>query len=365
MNGKILCLPGDGAGTEIMEQAMQVLTSIACAFSHQFTFLTHKIGGASIETNQVPVLQSTLDFAKTVDAILLGPVGGPQWDTLLGEYRPEAVLSPLAKHLQLHTALIPYKIGSSLKGISPLRLNFSQANIDFSLVYPLSYLSIKNLKSSEELPSTFTFEQTIVEIEQTAHIAFTRAQKHSKTLQNVDQSHLFPSSRLWRETVTKVSYQYSDVVLSHLKPQDCSVLLMTQPDLLSTVLCEPLWAEQLAFQAGALAGSPALIGGMWVGNQSKSNVYYSLYPSSVYSAKEDTANPLGIIAACSYMLKNTFGLYKEADCINMAIDNVLAAGWRTGDIAQNGNSPIGTYDIGQLIVEQIDTVGSILAQKPF
>lgn len=365
MNAKILCLSGDGVGTEVMEQAVEVLTSIACAFSHRFTFINHKIGGASIEANRQPITDEVIQAALEADGILLGPVGGSKWDMLLGEHRPEAGLVHLAKALNISAAIIPCNITSGQKGISPLRHLSGEGEVDFLIVHPIDHLSLalsQQLSNEGEYTHLY-MPQHAWAIEQVARTAFTQAQKRRKMLYNVDQSNLFSTSRLWRETVIKVAFDYPDVALVHLSPQECVAQLIKQPHLFDTLLSEAFWGDIFSHEAGALVGSPSLLYALWSGKDA--SLYQPIHGPLAELTGKDAANPIGMIRASAAMLRNNLALTQEADCIDLAIDNVLSAGWRSADLALLGDDITPASTITQLISEQIDTIGALMSEHKY
>lgn len=360
MRARIVCLPGDGIGPEVMNEAVRVLTSVACAFSHSFTFVEEKVGGASIDAYGAPLTQETLDVCKSADAILFGAVGGPKWDGLVGQKRPEQGLLLLRKELDLFANIRPCVLLPGMSDASPLKPG-TVSGVDLLIVRELTgdaYFGAHHMdEEGREASDVMAYTQG--EVERVARVAFRHAQKRRKSLCSVDKANVLAASRLWRETVTKVSHDYPEVALRHLYADNCAAQLVRDPGQFDVILAGNLFGDILSDVAAALTGSLGNLPSASLGT-GKLGLYEPVHGSAPDIAGKDMANPIGMILSAAMLLRQALSLSNEAECVETAVKNVLDAGWRTADMAMPGAPRIGTGAIGKLIAEQVDMVGAVM-----
>ena len=361
MKAKIALLPGDGIGPDVMQQAVAVLTSVCAAFDHSFTFVEKKIGGASIDAFGSPLTQETLDACLQADAVLLGAVGGPKWDSLVGEKRPEAGLLRLRKGINVYCNLRPLVIHPALCAASPLKPQIVEKGVDVLILRELTgdvYFGSHEL-DPDGLTACDAMRYNREEIERAAHMAFRMAGERKGRITSVDKANVLAVSRLWRETVTRVAADYPDIKLNHMYVDHCAMQLVRDPSQFDVILTGNLFGDILSDEAAAIAGSLGVMPSASLGD-GKRGLYEPIHGSAPDIAGQDMANPLGMILSAAMLLRWSLGLDREADCVEAAVSNVLEAGWRTPDLAPCGMPRIGTQGIGQLVCDQIDLAGAIM-----
>lgn len=336
----IAVLPGDGIGPEVTHAAVRLLDDCAAAFEHRFEFRELAFGGAAIDRFGTPLPEETLEGCRSSDAILLGAIGGPKWDSLPLEKRPEAGLLGLRKQLGLYINLRPIQLRSSLQGISPLRRDLIDG-CDFEIVRELSgdiyfgehELHGKGIDASARDVATYTAP----EIERVARYAFERAGARSRHVTSVDKANVLATSALWRSTVTRVAREYPGTTLEHLYVDNAAMQILLRPGQFDVILTGNLFGDILSDEAAALAGSIGLIPSMSRGAANDPALYEPIHGSAPALAGKDVACPLGAIYSAILMLRESFGLEIEARWIESAVDRVLDHGYRTMDIAESGS----------------------------
>ena len=339
MKARIVTLPGDGIGPDVMAQAVNVLTSVACAFGHSFTLLERKIGGVSIEAFGEPLTDKVLADCRQADAVLLGPVGGPQWKQLDPATRPEAGVEALRRGMDLYAQLLP--LGANAM-----------------LVQGLGGVTLEDAVWSEDMASDCLMASRQA-IAHSAVLAFAQAHKRQKRLCSADWGSGPAVSRLWRDTVNRLAADYPEVEVTHLKADKCAARLLRQPDAFDVILTGGPWGDILAAQAETMAEDDAFCARAALGDGLR-GLYQPFQSPQTELAGRDMANPLGMILACVMLLRYSLGLDKEADCVEAACRNVIAAGWRTQDMADPGRPAIGCQGLGELICQQIELAGEII-----
>ncbi|GAC1396224.1 MAG: 3-isopropylmalate dehydrogenase [Pyrinomonadaceae bacterium] len=361
----ITLLPGDGIGVEVTTQAVKVLRAIADIFGHDFTFEEHEIGGAAIRAYKTPLPVSTLDACMAGDAVLLGAVGSPEFDSLLPSQRPEAGLLTLRKALNGFANLRPVIAFDSLAACSPLRAETIRgADILFvrellgGLYFgePRGFQSYGERTGIEHAHAAFnTMRYTVEEIERVARVAFKAARTRRGKVTSVDKANVLETSQLWRRTVARVrDDEFPNVKLDHLYVDACAMHLMMNPRRFDVVLTENLFGDILSDEAAVISGSLGLLASASVGGDV--DLYEPVHGSAPDIAGRNIANPLGAIASAAMLLRHTAGLEQEADDIETAIRHTLAAGYRTPDLQQsNGHTThtVTTTEMGARIAESV------------
>lgn len=352
---KIAVLPGDGIGTEIVPEAIKALKAISRKFGHSFQFTEGLIGGAAIDAKGVPLPEETLELCHTSDAILLGAIGGPKWDTLPTHLRPEAgALLPLRKALGLYANLRPAKLYNSLLDASTLKREVIEG-IDIMVIRELTgglyFGEKKREKTATGQLAIDTLLYTTEEIERIARLGFEVAMKRKKVLHSIDKANVLESSRLWRETVIELAKEYPEVQLIHMYVDNCAMQLVRWPKQFDVIVTDNMFGDILSDQASMLTGSIGMLPSASLGG--KVGLYEPSHGSAPDIAGQKKANPLATILSAAMMLQYSFHLNEEAECIEQAVIEVLELGFRTPDIVEDGCKPVNTEEMGDRIVEQI------------
>jgi 3-isopropylmalate dehydrogenase len=333
----IAVLPGDGIGPEVTHAAVQILQDCAKSFEHKFEFREFAFGGAAIERFGSPLPAETLAGCRSADAILLGAIGGPQWDGLALDKRPEAGLLGLRKALGLYINLRPIRLRPALSAISPLRRERID-DCDFEIVRELAgdiYFGEHSV-TSDGSGARDVAEYSAAEIERVARYAFERAAGRNRRVASVDKANVLATSALWRQTVTRIARDYPEVTLEHLYVDNAAMQLLLRPAQFDVILTGNLFGDILSDEAAALAGSIGLIPSLSRGRDGQPALYEPIHGSAPSLAGKDLACPLGAIFSAVLLLRESFGLEIEAQWIEAGIDRVLDHGFRTMDIAETG-----------------------------
>jgi 3-isopropylmalate dehydrogenase len=338
----IAVLPGDGIGPEVTRAALEVLADCASAFGHRFEFRELPFGGNAIDLCGTPLRAETLAGCRSSDAILLGAIGGPKWESLAFGTRPEAGLLGLRKELGLYINLRPIRLRPSLRGISPLKPD-RLGDCDFEIVRELAGdIYFGEHKLSKERASDLA-EYSVAEVDRVARYAFERARARKRHLTSVDKANVLASSTLWRDTVAALSREYPDVALDHLYVDNAAMQILLRPSQFDVIVTGNLFGDILSDEAAALAGSIGLIPSLSRGRPDQPALYEPIHGSAPTLAGKDVACPLGAIFSATLMLRESFGLERESLWIESAVDRVLGAGYRTADIAEpNGRAVRGS-----------------------
>ena len=354
MKANIVTLPGDYIGPEIIAQAVKVLQAVAEKYGHEFSFDERKLGGASIDAFGVPLTDETLAACNTADAVLMGSVGGPKWDAVEPARRPEKGLLALRKGMQVFANLRPCTIHPQLAGACPLRPDLISKPIDIMILRELTgdiYFG-KRWRSEDRAAATDEMAYSVPEVERLARIGFEMAKKRRGKLCSVDKANVLECSRLWRETVVRVSAEYPEVELNHMYVDNCAMQLVKDPGQFDVVVTENMFGDILSDEASMVTGSIGLLPSASIGDTAP-GLYEPIHGSAPDIAGQDKANPIATILSVAMMFRYSFHLAAEADAVEAAVDAVLAEGWRTPDIAGPGVTPIGTQKMGELICRHI------------
>ncbi len=353
---KIALLPGDGIGPEIVPQAVRVLEAVGKKFNLEFQFETALIGGAAYDATGHPLPEATLELCRRSDAILLGAVGGPKWDNLEPDLRPErGALLPLRKELGLYANLRPAAVNPALASASTLKEEIV-SGLDTMIIRELTGGLYFGQKHREELPgggqkAVETLEYSTGEIERVARLGFEMARKRNKRLMSVDKANVLESSRLWREVVQELAKEYPDVELNHMYVDNCAMQLVRNPKQFDVMVTENMFGDILTDLASQLTGSIGMLPSASIGGEVA--LYEPIHGSAPDIAGKNLANPIATILSAAMMLRVSFGLEEPAAAIEAAVAKVLEQGYRTGDIMQPGQKQLGTVEMTEAILNSI------------
>ncbi|MCT4565689.1 MAG: 3-isopropylmalate dehydrogenase [Maledivibacter sp.] len=356
MKYKIAVIRGDGIGPEIVDQAILVLEKIGELYDHKFIFTDVLAGGCAYDVKGTPLPQETIDIAKDSDAVLLGAVGGPKWDTLPGHLRPEKGLLQIRKELGLYANIRPAVLYDPLKEACPLKPEIIEGGFDICVVRELTggiYFGERGRRDSDMGQAAYDTEQySIKEVDRIARKAFEIARKRNNTVTNIDKMNVLESSRLWREVVSKVHEEYSDVTLNHMLVDNAAMQLIRDPKQFDVVLTTNMFGDILSDEASMLTGSIGMLPSASLGD-GKFGLYEPIHGSAPDIAGQDKANPLATILSVAMMLRYSFDLEREASSIESAVEKVLKDNYRTGDIHSEGSKLVGTKEMGGLVVRNL------------
>src|SRR5215203_160715 len=362
MRVKITLLPGDGIGPEVTAQAVRVLQTVATIHGYRFDFEEHAIGGAAIRKFGSPLPRTTLDACLASDAVLLGAVGSPEYDRVPPNQRPEAGLLLIRSALGGYANLRRARSYPSIAACSPLR-NEVTCGADILIVRELLgglyFGEPRGIDSAHgSTVATNTMRYSVEEVERVARVAFEAARKRRGKVTTVDKANVLETSQLWRQTVIRVSEQYPDVTLDHLYVDACAMHLITNPRRFDVLLTENLFGDILSDEAAVITGSLGMLASATIGGEV--GLYEPVHGSAPDIAGLGIANPCGAIASAAMMLRHSFNLEQEARDIELAIEHVLEAGYRTPDIAGGTGGYIATTsEIGDVICEAVTEIADM------
>jgi len=352
---RIAVLPGDGIGAEIVPEAIKALQAIGEKYGHRFDFQEGLVGGTAIDAVGKPLPDETLKLCQESQAVLLGAIGGPKWEDLPVELRPEVgALLPLRKHLGLYANLRPAFLFPDLVEASTLKPEVIR-DIDILVVRELTgglYFGEKSRKQSEEgeiAVDVCTYSD--MEIERICRLAFEIARKRRKHLTSVDKANVIETSRLWREVVSRLAAEYPDVELTHMYVDNCAMQLIRHPRQFDVIVTENLFGDILTDEASMLTGSIGMLPSASLGGAV--GLYEPSHGSAPDIAGQKKANPLATILSAAMMLEYSFNLVEEAREIEDAVRLVLSEGYRTPDIFEEGRIRVNTQQMGDLVARKI------------
>lgn len=357
MKAKIAVLAGDGVGREIVPEAVKVLKVIAGKYGHTFEFATADIGGQALDKFGVPLPNDTLTLAKQSDAVLLGAVGGPRWESLEYSLRPERALLGIREALGLYANLRPAKVYSNLVDASTLKREVVEG-IDILVIRELTGgIYFGKPKGIEKLPNgqergINTEVYSTEEVRRIAKVAFEAARKRRKKVTSVDKANVLESSELWRKVVIDVHGAYPDVELGHIYVDNAAMQLVRNPRQFDVLLCNNMFGDILSDEAAMLTGSIGMLPSASIG--AKVGLFEPIHGSAPDIAGRNIANPIATIASAAMMLSYAFQLEKEAEAVEQAIIKTLDLGYRTKDIQSPGARIVGTVEMGDAIVKNLN-----------
>ena len=352
MKLKILVVAGDGIGPEVTREAVKVLRSVAEADGHDFQFAEGLIGGAAIRAEGNPLPQKTLDAALASDAVLLGAVGGNEFNSLPPDRRPEAGLLQLRKALGGFANLRPAFAFPALAANSPLRPEVIDG-ADILFVRELLgglYFGQPRAWQRESNSAWNTMRYTRDEVVRVARVAFDLAAKRRKKVTSVDKANVLEVSQMWRATVTEMAAQYPDITLEHQYVDACAMHLMNTPRNFDVVLTENLFGDILSDESGVITGSLGMLPSATVGGAV--NLYEPVHGSAPDIAGKGIANPLGAILTAAMLLRHTAHLEGEAQAVEAAVGTVLERGYRSADLLRAGDArqaATSTEEMGKVV----------------
>lgn len=362
MNYTIALIPGDGIGPDIVSAGCEVMDAIGKKFGHNFTYNTYLAGGSAIDATGEPLPSASLEGCQKSDAVLLGAVGGPKWDTLPGNKRPEQALMGLRSGLKVFANLRPAVMFKQLSAACPLKEEIVGNGLDILIVRELTggiYFGERG-RSSDNSSAWDTEHYTKPEIERIVRLGFESAQKRNKKLCVVDKANILESSRLWREVAESIKSEYSDVALSYMYVDNAAMQLVRNPSQFDVIVTSNMFGDILSDEASQITGSIGMLASASLGDGTGPGLYEPIHGSAPDIAGKDLANPLATILSCAMLLRYSFNLSKEADCIESAINKVLDAGWRTADIAGSNidalkasGKLVGTKAMSKLVIDAI------------
>ena len=356
MEYNIALIKGDGIGPEIVDGAVAVLEKIGEKFGHTFTFTRYLAGGEAIDATGVPLPQETIDGCLASDSVLLGAVGGPKWDTLPGDIRPEKGLLGLRSALGLYTNLRPAKLYPALAGKSPLREDIVSQGFDLLIVRELTggiYFGDRGYREGRYGNEAYDTEAySVLEIERIARVAFDAARKRNKKVISVDKANVLETSRLWRKTVHELAEQYPDVTVEDMLVDNTAQQLVKNPSQFDVLVTTNMFGDILSDEASQITGSIGMLPSASLGDGTR-GMYEPIHGSAPHMAGTGKANPTATILSAAMMLRYSFSLLDEADCIEAAVDKALNDGCRTADIAAPGDEALNCEQMTQAILARI------------
>ncbi|MBO5196749.1 MAG: 3-isopropylmalate dehydrogenase [Clostridia bacterium] len=355
MEMNIALLRGDGIGPEIVDSAVEVLKKIGEKYNHTFNFTPYLIGGSAIDACGEPLPKETVDGCLASDSVLLGAVGGPKWDNLPGDKRPEKALLGIRAAMELYTNLRPARLYPALAEDCPLRPDIAANGFDLLIVRELTggiYFGDRGYrqgKYGEEAYDTECYSR--VEIERIARAAFEAAMKRNKNVISIDKANVLETSRLWRKTVHEIAEEYPEVKCTDMLVDNAAMQLVKNPSQFDVVVTSNMFGDILSDEASQITGSIGMLASASLGNTTR-GLYEPIHGSAPDIAGQNKANPIATILSAAMMLRYAFSLEEEALCIEKAVDKVLEDGIRTPDIA-HGEGAVGTKEMTAEILKRI------------
>ncbi len=352
---KLTILPGDGVGPEVTDEAVRVVETVANAFGHELSFTRKDVGGAALRSTNDPLPPDTLHSCLNSDAVLLGAVGSPEFDSYPAQLRPERGLLRLRKELGAFANLRPAVCFPALENCSPLRAGVVQGT-DILIVRELLggiYFGEprSTTGSAGNRTAVDTMQYTESDIERIARVAFKLARSRRRKVTSVDKANVLDCSRLWRDVVSRIAKDYPDVQLSHMYVDSAAMALVSRPNSFDVLLTENMFGDILSDQAGSVVGSLGMLPSASIGGSV--GLFEPVHGSAPDIGGRGIANPLGAILSAAMMLRHSFKLTSEAAAIETAVNNTLEVGLRTADLANPGQETVSTAEMGRCIVDNI------------
>lgn len=354
MKAGIVTLPGDYIGPEITAQAVKALEAVAAKYGHEFLFDERRLGGASIDAYGVPLTEETLAACNEADAVLMGSVGGPKWDGVEAARRPEKGLLALRKGMGVFANLRPCTIHPQLSSACPLRPELLKEPIDILILRELTgdiYFG-RRWRAADGRSATDEMAYSAMEVERLARKGFEMAGKRRGRLCSVDKANVLECSRLWRETVERLSGEYPDVEVTYMYVDNAAMQLILHPAQFDVMITGNLFGDILSDESAAIAGSLGMMPSASLGSGTR-GLYEPIHGSAPDIAGRDIANPLGTILSGALLLRHSLGLEKEAAALERAVERVLDEGYRTADILSPGMEKVGCTQMGDLVAARI------------
>ena len=356
MEKTITVIRGDGIGPEIVNQAIRILDRIAEKFGHTFHYQDILAGGCAIDAYGASLPKESLEKCLNCDSVLLGAVGGPKWDGVPKEIRPEAALLGIRSAMGLYANLRPARHFHQLSEASPLKPEITEKGIDLMMVRELTggayFGAHVTSEENGELVAHDDMNYSVHEIRRIARTAFDIARKRDSRVISVDKANVLDTSRLWRKIVHEVAAEYPDVTCTDMLVDNTAMQLVRNPSQFDVIVTENLFGDILSDEASMITGSIGMMASASLGEGTR-GMYEPIHGSAPDIAGQNIANPIGTILSAAMMLRYSFDLPEEASCIESAVDRVLNAGIRTGDIWSEGTAKVTCSGMGDAILAQI------------
>lgn len=357
MKYSIALIRGDGIGPEIVEEAVRALDAAARRFDFSLKYREAPMGGCAIDEFGTPLPKDTVSVCRDSDAVLLGAVGGPKWETLPGHLRPEAGLLGIRAALGLYANLRPAVLFDSLRDACPLKPELTANGLDLLMVRELTggiYFGERGRRIGERGEEAYDTERySVIEIERIGRAGFEAAKKRRKKLTSVDKANVLESSRLWRETMHRLAKEYPDVAYDDMLVDNCAMQLVRNPERFDVVVTSNLFGDILSDEASMITGSIGMLPSASLGSGSL-GLFEPIHGSAPDIAGTDAANPLATILSAAMLLRYSLNLPQAADAIERAVKTALEQGWRTADIAA-AKPAVGTREMGDVVCRLIET----------
>ena len=362
-NKQVLMLPGDGIGPEVMSEVRRIVDWMDNRRSVTFDLTEDIIGGSCIDANGTPLKDETVAAAQAADAVLLGAVGGPKWDNVAFEVRPEAGLLRIRKDLGLFANLRPAIVFDALADASSLKREIV-SGLDILIVRELTGgIYFGEPRGVEELADggkkgVNSLVYTTPEVERIARIGFELAQMRGKKLCSIDKANVLESTKMWREEVERIAPDYADVELSHMLVDNAAMQLVRDPKQFDVIVTTNMFGDILSDCASMATGSLGMLPSASLGAPDASGrrnaLYEPVHGTAPDIAGQGKANPLAMMLSFAMMLRYSFDMVEDADLVEVSVEAVLDAGLRTGDIMSDGKTLVSTKQMGEAVIAELD-----------
>lgn len=356
MNFNIAVIKGDGIGPEIVTEAMKTLEVLGEKFGHTFHFTECYAGGNAIDKFGIPLPQETLDVCKASDSILLGAVGGPKWDSVPAEKRPEKALLGLRSNLGLFVNLRPAQMHAALADACPIKKEIIGEGFDIMVCRELTGDVYFGTHARRPSPLGETgwddMNYSVSEVERIGRVGFELAMKRGKKVTSVDKSNVLETSRVWRETMHKIAKEYPEVSYQDMYVDNCAMQLVRDPGQFDVIITGNLFGDILSDEASMITGSIGMLPSASMGETSL-GMYEPIHGSAPDIAGKGIANPIATILSTAMMMRYSFNLPEEAAAIEAACEKALNDGHRTADIAKANETVLSTSEMGEIIRQNL------------
>ena len=356
MEKQIAVIRGDGIGPEIVEQALRVMDAVAEKYGHTFRYVEADMGGVAIDRWGEALPAAELEKCMTSDSVLLGAVGGPKWDGMPGDKRPEKGLLALRSAMGLYSNNRPARLWPQLAAASPLKPEIVAKGIDFIVVRELIggvYFGEHRTEEADgELKATDVMSYAEHEIERIGRIAFETAGKRRKKVTSIDKANVLDTSRLWRKVMHRLAQEHPEIQYSDMLVDNAAMQIAKDPSQFDVVVTENMFGDILSDEASMITGSIGMIPSSSLGEGSR-GLYEPIHGSAPDIAGQNKANPIGTILAAAMMLKYSFDMDEEAEAVEAAVSRVLDQGLRTGDMMAEGCTLVSCSEMGDAILKAL------------
>ena len=356
MEKQIAVIRGDGIGPEIVEQALRVMDAVAEKYGHTFRYVEADMGGVAIDRWGEALPAAELEKCMTSDSVLLGAVGGPKWDGMPGDKRPEKGLLALRSAMGLYSNNRPARLWPQLAAASPLKPEIVAKGIDFIVVRELIggvYFGEHRTEEADgELKATDVMSYAEHEIERIGRIAFETAGKRRKKVTSIDKANVLDTSRLWRKVMHRLAQEYPEIQYSDMLVDNAAMQIAKDPSQFDVVVTENMFGDILSDEASMITGSIGMIPSSSLGEGSR-GLYEPIHGSAPDIAGQNKANPIGTILAAAMMLKYSFDMEEEREAVEGAVSRVLDQGLRTGDMMAEGCTLVSCSEMGDAILKAL------------